>query len=135
VIGRRGLPALCLAAVLLLAGGAQAARSDLDLVSRSAGATGAKANGFSDGAAVSGDGRFVAFWSAASNLDPADINSIPDVYVRDMQTNTNVLVTGLPARPGPRGTAFPLHRRSRATGASSPSNRLPRTSIQATAIR
>jgi len=33
--------------------------------------------------AVSADGRFVAFVSAASNLVPGDTNGLPDVFVRD----------------------------------------------------
>ena len=35
---------------------------------------------------VSGGGRFVAFWSDASNLVPGDINGAGDVFVRDRQT-------------------------------------------------
>ncbi|MBA2448749.1 MAG: PD40 domain-containing protein [Chloroflexi bacterium] len=35
---------------------------------------------------ISGDGRFVAFWSEASNLVPGDTNGVPDVFVKDRQT-------------------------------------------------
>ena len=35
---------------------------------------------------VSGGGRFVVFWSDASNLVPGDINGAGDVFVRDRQT-------------------------------------------------
>jgi uncharacterized repeat protein (TIGR01451 family) len=38
--------------------------------------------------AVSADGRFVVFWSIATNLVPDDTNDRPDVFVRDRQTGT-----------------------------------------------
>lgn len=37
---------------------------------------------------VSGDGRYVVFTSAASNLVPDDTNSLEDVFVKDTQTGT-----------------------------------------------
>ena len=37
---------------------------------------------------VSADGRFVAFWSIATNLVPDDTNDRPDVFVRDRATGT-----------------------------------------------
>ncbi len=44
-------------------------------------------NGVSVGPnAVSADGRFVAFMSAATNLVPSDTNGHFDVFVRDMET-------------------------------------------------
>src|SRR5262245_44626673 len=59
------------------------------LVSRADGADGAKANnGLSDNPTISADGRFVAFFSTATNLDPADNDTTGDLYVRDLQTNT-----------------------------------------------
>ncbi len=36
---------------------------------------------------LSADGRFVAFWSAATNLVPGDANGKVDVFVRDLVTN------------------------------------------------
>ncbi|MCC7173120.1 MAG: hypothetical protein IT459_21910 [Planctomycetes bacterium] len=39
------------------------------------------------------DGRFVPFGSKASNLDPADPDSIIDGYIRDRQTHTTILVS------------------------------------------
>jgi Tol biopolymer transport system component len=47
---------------------------------------GNEANGPSAGAAVSADGRFVAFYSNASNLVPDDTNSTRDMFVRDRET-------------------------------------------------
>jgi Tol biopolymer transport system component len=44
------------------------------------------ATGLSTAAAISADGRFVAFQSTASNLVPGDTNGVSDVFVRDLQT-------------------------------------------------
>ena len=44
--------------------------------------------GGGSGAALSADGRFVAFASDAANLVPGDTNGYPDVFVRDRQTGT-----------------------------------------------
>src|SRR2546423_1838806 len=45
-----------------------------------------QANGASDFAAISANGRYVAFQSAASNLVGHDTNRIVDVFVRDLAT-------------------------------------------------
>jgi Tol biopolymer transport system component len=37
--------------------------------------------------ALSADGRFVAFWSAASNLVPGDTNEVADIFVHDRLTH------------------------------------------------
>ena len=53
----------------------------------SVGQDGAQGNDFSNfGAAISADGRFVAFCSDASNLVPGDTNGWPDIFVRDRKT-------------------------------------------------
>jgi RTX calcium-binding nonapeptide repeat (4 copies) len=54
------------------------------LVSRAAGAAGGKGNSFSFEAAVSADGRFVAFSSLASNLHPDDGDNTQDVFRREV---------------------------------------------------
>lgn len=46
-------------------------------------AAGGEADGDSTGAALSADGRFLAFTSAATNLVPGDTNGVPDVFVLD----------------------------------------------------
>ena len=51
---------------------------------------GVQANGDSYDPVVSADGRFVAFWSYASNLVPGDTNGFSDVFVRDRQNLTTV---------------------------------------------
>ena len=43
--------------------------------------------------AISADGRFVAFESGASNLVANDGNTVPDIFVRDMQTGITTLVS------------------------------------------
>jgi Tol biopolymer transport system component len=44
-------------------------------------------------AAISADGRYIAFPSWASNLVPGDTNRLPDVFVRDRQTGTTERVS------------------------------------------
>jgi Tol biopolymer transport system component len=43
--------------------------------------------------AISGDGRFVAFVSEATNLVPADTNAAPDVFLRDRVAATTIRVS------------------------------------------
>ena len=47
---------------------------------------GTQGNGFSADPALSGDGRYVAFRSAASNLVAGDTNATTDIFVHDRQT-------------------------------------------------
>ena len=54
---------------------------------------------------VSADGRYVAFYSYASNLVPGDTNGKYDVFVRDRQTGATTLVSGGISGPG-NGDAF-----------------------------
>jgi len=42
---------------------------------------------------ISGDGRFVAFQSEATNLVPGDTNNSGDIFVRDLSTNTTTRVS------------------------------------------
>jgi Tol biopolymer transport system component len=63
------------------------------LVSRATGATGAKGNQTSDDPAISADGRWVAFRSRATTLDPADADDNADIYVRDLVANKTTLVS------------------------------------------
>ena len=78
----------------------------------SLGAGGVQANGHSSNAAISADGRWVAFLSDASNLVPGDTNG-PfwygfDVFVRDLQagatTRANVGPGGAEANDATRGS-------------------------------
>jgi hypothetical protein len=98
--------ACCLAlALLALTASASAAKDDLDLVSRASGANGADSNGFSDTPAISADGRFVAFHSVASNLDPADGDTRGDIFLRDMQANATTLVSRASGAAGAKANA------------------------------
>lgn len=63
------------------------------LVSVSSG--GVQGNGLSsvNGNSISADGRYIAFYSSATNLVPADTNGFRDVFLRDMQAGTTTLVS------------------------------------------
>ena len=54
---------------------------------------GNQANGVSTRPAISADGRFLAFESAASNLVDGDTNGVADVFVHDLQTGTTTRVS------------------------------------------
>jgi Tol biopolymer transport system component len=59
----------------------------------SVGSRGEEGNDHSFRSAVSGDGRYVAFASQASNLVAGDINGFSDIFVRDRWMRTTTLVT------------------------------------------
>jgi len=54
---------------------------------------GAQANSGSSSPAISGDGRFVAFYSDASNLLNGDTNGCGDIFVHDRQTGQTTRVS------------------------------------------
>jgi Tol biopolymer transport system component len=54
---------------------------------------GAQGNGNSLEPSLSADGRFVAFWSVASNLVAGDTNGLDDIFVRDRQSATSERVS------------------------------------------
>ena len=54
---------------------------------------GTQGNGNSEEPAISGDGRYVAFTSVASNLVPGDTNDKSDVFVHDRQTGATERVS------------------------------------------
>lgn len=60
----------------------------------SVGPTGRPADGPTWAPAISGDGRYVVFVSAATNLAPGDRNASADVFVTDLHTGTTELVSG-----------------------------------------
>jgi Tol biopolymer transport system component len=59
----------------------------------SAGNGGASANAFCWGQSISGDGRIVAFWSAATNLVAGDTNGVADAFVHDLATGITTRVS------------------------------------------
>ncbi len=58
----------------------------------SVGAGGKQANGDSQRPTLSGDGRLVAFWSAADNLVEVDANAETDCFVHDRQAHETIRV-------------------------------------------
>src|SRR5438045_9191507 len=54
---------------------------------------GAQGNGDSEGPSISTDGRFVAFYSLASNLVAGDTNGVRDVFVRDRKAGKTTRVS------------------------------------------
>ncbi|MBI2372691.1 MAG: PD40 domain-containing protein [Deltaproteobacteria bacterium] len=73
---------------------------------RALGAEGAEPNGPSDHPAISADGRYLVFGSAASNLVSGDENGVADVFLFDLTTGdtTRVSVTSTRAEAnGPSG--------------------------------
>jgi len=55
--------------------------------------SGIQANGPSDGPSISGDGRYIAFASSATNLVAGDTNRVADIFVRDLQTGVTTRVS------------------------------------------
>ncbi len=76
----------------------------ITLVSRATGAAGAVSHATSSDAAISADGRYVAFESDATNLDPDSDDAENDVFVRDLQAKTTTLVTRATGVSGPAAT-------------------------------
>src|SRR5688572_924497 len=54
---------------------------------------GLESNGDSGDSAISADGRFVAFSSAATNLVSGDTNGVADVFLRDRQLGTTTRIS------------------------------------------
>jgi Tol biopolymer transport system component len=69
-------------------------------------ADGGQANGFSLTPAISGDGRVVAFASAASNLVDGDSNGAVDIFVREWESGTTERVSVNSAGVQANGTSF-----------------------------
>lgn len=59
----------------------------------SVGLDGGNGDGYAFRPAVSGDGRFVTFWSSSSNLVAGDTNGMSDVFVRDRAAGTTERVS------------------------------------------
>ena len=87
------LSALAALVVVLLGPSAALAHPPGTTQRVSVSSTGTAGDDFSVRAAVSADGRFVAFWSFASNLVPGDTNGTTDVFVHDRQTATTERVS------------------------------------------
>jgi len=80
---------------------------------------------------LSADGRFVVFYSAATNLVPGDTNGELDVFLHELGTGrTERVSVGV---GGCKGTISATRAASRRTGGSSGSGQTPATSCRATA--
>jgi Tol biopolymer transport system component len=104
ISGRRGAPATSADGQLVvfdslasnLVPGDTNAFDDIFVRDRATGTTrrvsvsssGAQGDNISSSPAISGDGRFVAFVSNASNLAPGDTNGVRDIFVHDRATGT-----------------------------------------------
>jgi hypothetical protein len=62
----------------------------------SATSAGVQGNSYSGRSALSGDGRYIAFESQASNFASGDTNGFYDIYVRDTQLGTITKISGAP---------------------------------------
>lgn len=62
-----------------------------EIVSKSL--TGGLSNGASVNVSISGDGNFVSFQSTATNLIASDTNGFQDVFVRNLETGINELIS------------------------------------------
>ncbi|MGH2773414.1 MAG: hypothetical protein ACRDIU_09820, partial [Actinomycetota bacterium] len=62
----------------------------------SAAASGAPANAASGAPRISGDGKSVAFWSAASDLVAADANNVADIFVTDLDAGVTRIASIAP---------------------------------------
>ncbi|MFC6016429.1 TolB family protein [Plantactinospora solaniradicis] len=93
---RRAIAAICAGLAVGTAGPpagmAQAAESGTRTSRASVATAGTQANSYSLGHAISSDGRYVAFDSAASNLVPRDTNGASDVFLRDRERATTIRV-------------------------------------------
>ncbi|MEK7815216.1 MAG: putative Ig domain-containing protein, partial [Pseudomonadota bacterium] len=65
---------------------------------------GAQANNYSYGPSISADGRYVAFFSSASNLVVADTNGREDVFVKDIETGE--LIRASTTADGSQGNSY-----------------------------
>ncbi len=99
-----GAAAVVVFALLLAVPPVGAVKDETILVSRqSAAGGGLGADGSSYDAGVSYDGRYVAFTSYADNLSSEDDNAYTNVFVRDVQAGTTVLVSRQSAGDGGAG--------------------------------
>ncbi len=79
-------------------------------VSRASGADGELAGESSSGNSISPNGRYVAFESSATNLIAGmESNTVSQVYLRDLQTNTTTLLSRTPTgEPGNGSSEEPI---------------------------
>jgi Tol biopolymer transport system component len=92
---RRGV---CLALLVVVAGGCNfITRASVDT-------SGGDPNARSHEPVLSGDGRYVVFWSEATDLVPGDGNTFYDLFRRDLRSGTTTRVTVDPSGDDAEGT-------------------------------
>lgn len=87
------LVTLCTILVLLIGTIHMVSAISEDIVRVSVHTDGTEADDDSDKPAISGDGRFIAFVSSASNLVDGDENDVADIFVHDLVTRTTTRVS------------------------------------------
>lgn len=76
------------------------------LISRNS--SGIQGNGRSANPSISADGRFIAFWSIASNLVNDDNNGMPDIFLHDQVSGETILISrGLDGEAGDKASYQP----------------------------
>ncbi len=83
--------ALAVVAMLVLLGALPALAGKTEIISVSS--SGTQGNSDSYEAAISADGRFVAFYSYADNIVPGDTNGMCDAFVRELATGITELIS------------------------------------------
>ena len=101
-----------------------------DLTLASTSDAGVKGNSGSFEPSLSADGTKVAFWSTATNLDPADTDGFSDVYVKDLTTGDLTLASTSDA--GVKGSSDSSNLPSQPMGRRSRSSPTPPTWIRPT---
>ncbi len=71
--------------------------------------TGLAGDGNSQYADVSADGRYVSYYSSATNLVPGDVNGAYDVFVRDLASNQTTLASVSTAGVRGNGNSYEAH--------------------------
>lgn len=90
----RAASAVAVGAALALVPAGAAVADDAAAITRiSVGFDGSQADGSSNAPAVSGNGRWFAYSSNATNLVPGDTNGLLDIFLYDRTTGTTELVT------------------------------------------
>ena len=54
--------------------------------------------------AISGNGRYIAFSTTATNMVPGDANNYEDIFVYDITTNTTIMVSN--TNDGKQGNVY-----------------------------
>ncbi len=70
--------------------------------------SGTQGNGHSGHPSISRDGRYVAFWSLATNLVSGDTNTVDDIFVHDMVTGATERISVSSSGTQGNGPSYPV---------------------------